>query len=341
MRSFTPSLRLSLSGSHRRSRFRHLLLAVLLALTPALSPAAEGKAKAKAAPKATTPPAYAASVPKPTLAEVHYGSHERHVLDFWRADSATPTPLVFVIHGGGWSSGEKERVDRFVDVAALLRAGISVAAINYRLIRHAEAEGVTPPVKAPLHDAARALQFVRSQARAWNLDKTRVGATGGSAGACSSLWLAFHDDLADPRSADPVARESTRLFCAAVNGAQTTLDPQQMKEWTPNSRYGGHAFGVGGFAQFLAAREKILPWIAEYSPYALVTAGDPPMYLFYTTPPALGHDQKDPTHTSNFGVKLQERCAAAGVPCELVYPGAPGVKHPNATAYLIATLKAR
>jgi acetyl esterase/lipase len=314
-------------------------LATLPLALPAVF-AAESKAKGKAA-KANEPAAYAASVPKPTFAEVRYGAHERHVMDFWKAESAAPTPLVFVIHGGGWQGGEKERVDRFVDVTALLKAGISVAAINYRLIRHAEADGVVPPVKAPLHDAARALQFVRSKAREWNVDRTRIGATGGSAGACSSLWLAFHDDLADPRSTDPVARESTRLFCAAVNGAQTTLDPLQMKEWTPNSRYGGHAFGVGAFPQFLAAREKILTWINEYSPYALVSAGDPPIYLFYNTPPALGQDQKDPTHTSNFGVKLQERCAAAGIACELAYPGAPGVKHDNATAYLIAKLKAR
>ncbi len=120
-------------------------------------------------------------------------------------------------------------------------------------------------MKAPLHDAARASQFVRSNAAEWNLDKQRIGATGGSAGTCSSLWLAFHDDLADLKSDDPVARESTRLWCAAVNGAQTTLDPQQMKEWPPNIRYGGHAFGKGSFAQFLAERESILPWIAEYS----------------------------------------------------------------------------
>jgi hypothetical protein len=113
-----------------------------------------------------------------------------------------------------------------------------------------------------------------------------------------------------------------------------------MQEWTPNSRYGGHAFGVGAFPDFLAARARLLPWIAEFSPYALVSAGDPPVYLSYGAPPALGQDQKDPTHTANFGVKLQERCAAAGVPCELVYPGAPGVKHADPTAYLIATLKA-
>ena len=85
---------------------------------------------------------------------------------------------------------------------------------------------------------------------------------------------------------------------------------------------------------------KILPWIAEYSPYALVTTDDPPVYLTYSAPPALGQDQKDPTHTSNFGVKLQEHCLANGVACELVYPDAPDVKHATTTDYLIKILKA-
>ena len=37
-------------------------------------------------------------------------------------------------------------------------------------------------------------------------------------------------------------------------------------------------------------------------------------------------------------MKLQERLRTAGVPCELVYPGAPEVRHADVTAYLIATL---
>jgi acetyl esterase/lipase len=295
-------------------------------------------AKAKSRLKETKPPAYAASVPKPTITEARYGTNERHILDFWKADSNKPTPLAFVIHGGGWSGGEKERVDRFVDVAALLKAGISVAAINYRFIKMAEAQGIEPPVKAPLHDAARALQFVRSKSMEWNIDKNRIGAAGGSAGACSSLWLAFHDDLADPKSNDPVARESSRLKCVAVTGPQTTLDPKQMKEWTPNSKYGGHAFGLRGFEAFLAERENILPWIAEYSPYALVNAGDAQVYMIFNSPPAIGQEQKDPTHTSNFGVKLQEHCQANGVECELQYPGAPHAKHATPTDYLIDKL---
>ncbi|EMI21616.1 Esterase/lipase-like protein [Rhodopirellula maiorica SM1] len=137
------------------------------------------------------------------------------------------------------------------------------------------------------------------------------------------------------------------MWCAAVTGAQTTLDPKQMKEWTPNSRYGGHAFGFHGdsanklsaFDQFLAKRDTILPWIAEYSPYALVSGDDPPVYLSYSAPPALGQNQKDPTHTSNFGVKLKEHCEEEGVDCELVYPGAENVEHETTADYLLWKLK--
>ena len=283
-------------------------------------------------------PAYAASVPKPTLAEVRYGEHERHVLDFWQAKSDTPTPLVFVIHGGGWTGGSKERLDRFADVPALLQAGISVVAINYRLIPQAVAAGIEPPVRAPLHDAARALQFVRSKAKEWNLDPERIGAAGGSAGACTSLWLAYHDDLADPASEDPIARESSRLAAVAVRAPQTSLDPQQMREWTPNSCYGGHAFGLKSFDSFLAAREEILPWIQAYSPYALVSADAPPVCLFYAGPPALGEDQTDPTHSANFGVALRERCTALGVTCHVAYPEAPEMPYATPAAFLIATL---
>lgn len=284
---------------------------------------------------------------KPTLANVHYGEHERQVLDFYQAKSETPTPLLFFIHGGGWVAGDKGRVAHLSDYLA---AGISVVSINYRYSTQAQSAGVKPPVKWPLNDAARALQFVRSRASDWNIDKKRIAASGGSAGACSSLWLALHDDMADAKNEDLVARESTRLYCAAVNGAQTTLDPKQMKEWTPNSRYGGHAFGFmpdpkdratrdTQFARFLAGRDEILPWIKEYSPYEHVSADDPPIYMIYARPPALGENQQDPTHTANFGVKLQEQLRRAGVESELVYPGAPDVKHPQLHQYVIDKLR--
>lgn len=276
---------------------------------------------------------------------VAYGPHRMQVIYFWRAKSDQPTPLLVYIHGGGWSGGDRSVVRGMLRPA--LDAGISVASVEYRTIKDSTADGLVPPVKGPMLDCARALQFCRSKAKEWNLDKAKVALAGGSAGACTSLWLAFHDDLADPKSDDPVARESTRVLCAAVSGAQTTLDPHQMREWTPNSKYGAHAFGILGdakakvssFQMFHDSREQILPWIREYSPYELVTRDDPPVGLFYGTPPNLGQEEKDPTHTANFGVKLKERCDASQVPCELVYPGAPDVKYPTDSAFIKAYLR--
>ena len=313
-----------------------LALSLLLLTSIAFAadtPAKKAEAPAKKAPAKKVYP----KNPTPTAANVRYGPAERNVFDFWQAKSDKPTPLLFYIHGGGWMGGDKASIS----VEPFLKEGISVVSINYRYI--SQAQDVVPPVKAPLTDAARALQFVRSKADEWNIDKTRIGASGGSAGACSSLWLAFHDDMADPNSDDPIAHESTRLYCAAVNGPQTTLDPKQMREWTPNSKYGGHAFSKNGefknFDDFVAARERILPWIKEYSPYALVTSDDPPVYCSFSAPPAIGQEQKDPTHTANFGVKLQEHCKANGVACEVYYPGATDAEYKSTTDYLIAKLK--
>jgi acetyl esterase/lipase len=309
----------------------------LVPLTLALGVAAWAQAQA---PRPLNPP--------PTHPDVAYGPHKKQVLHFWKAAGDQPTPVLFFIHGGGWQGGNRHSVQGLL--APMLKAGISVVSVEYRFIAEARADGVTPPVKAPLHDAARALQFVRSKAAEWGLDKKRIAASGGSAGACSSLWLAFRPDMADPNSADPVARESTRLLTAAVTGAQTTLDPVQMKEWTPNSRYGSHAFGIfkqvngrdqADFEAFLAKRDEIMPWIKEFSPYHQVSRDDPGVYLFYGSPPNLGQEERDPTHSANFGLKLKEHMATHGLECELVYPNAPDVKHRTVAEYLVARLTAR
>lgn len=281
----------------------------------------------------------------PTHTDVPYGNHERQKLDVYLASSDNPTPVILYIHGGGWTAGDKQSVRPLLSCS---KRGISVVAINYRYTWQAQLEGVVPPVKYPMHDAARALQFIRAHAVEWNLDPHRIAATGSSAGGCTALWLAFHDDLADPTSADPIARMSTRLWCVAADRAQTSLDPQQLRNWTPNSRYGGHAFGFMNphdiktrdtrFTDFLQARESLLPMIREYSPISHVSSDDPSVYLWYNTVPAMGQPQNDPTHTCNLGLGLQQACERAGVSCELVYPGAPVIHHPSLQDFLMATL---
>jgi len=321
--------------------YRRLALFVALVLLPSIALSQDAKKKKE-------PP----QRPEPTVADFAYGSDSpRQKFDFWQAKSDKPTPLVLLIHGGGWMGGDKSGYGTSA-IQPFLDAGISVASINYRFILQAMDDKVEPPVKGCLHDAARALQTLRSKAKEWNLDPTRVGATGGSAGACTSLWLALHDDLADASSADPISRQSTKLQCAAVSGAQTSLDPKELREWIPNAIYGGHAFGFAQqgrtrpqeFELLIANREKVLPWIKEYSPIELVSQDDPAIYLDYPnqkSPPKVGQEESDPTHSAMYGVKLAEKLSSAGVEVIVSYPSHQDDKYGSINKFLIEKLSAK
>lgn len=263
-----------------------------------------------------------------TYTDLPYGPHFRQTMDLWLAKPDKASPLVFYLHGGGWSAQDKTDIHQHLDVRAFLDHGISVASVNYRLLQDANAANTIPPLQWPLDDAKRALQFLRSKADEWNIDNTRIAASGVSAGACASLWLAMHDDMADPQSPDPVARESTRLFCAAVKAPQTSLDPKQLREWIPNYIYGGRAFGFPGatraesFEPFLAARDSILTDIQRYSPIEHASKDDPPLFMEFPRQdkaPVAGEKQTDPTHSAVAGLMLQEKLRSLGMESELRY----------------------
>jgi acetyl esterase len=213
----------------------------------------------------------------PTHADVRYGPHERNVLDLYLAESDEPTPLVLYIHGGGFRGGDKRSLSPG-EARAYLHAGWSVAAINYRLTD-------TAPAPAAYLDSARALQFLRHHAEKWNLDPKLVASTGGSAGAGTSMWIAFHDDLADPQSEDPVARQSTRLTCVVVSNGQSSYDPRfAEKIGIPRPNFDRHAF----FLPFYDITEDQIDTPEAYrryeamAPITYLTKDDPPALLLYS-----------------------------------------------------------
>jgi alpha-L-fucosidase len=253
---------------------------------------------------------------EPTLTDIAYGPHERNKLDFWKAESSKPTPLVLYIHGGGWVSGSKE--ENKGPFLGLLDDGVSYVSINYRLARGSDT------LPASLHDAARALQFVRSKAKEWNIDPERIIVSGGSAGGCSSLWLAYHDDLADPESDDPVSRQSTRVLGAAVLKAQSTIDP-----WIVDKRLGPTASGHRMIWQTVGAPslqalfedwDKYKAISIESSPLTHMTPDDPPVFAVYDAdtpaPP-----ERDGIHHAEFGRILKEKGDALGLACTISFHG--------------------
>lgn len=255
----------------------------------------------------------AAARPAPSIANEHYGPHERQVLDLWTAKSDQPAPLVVYIHGGGFRAGSKDSVSPGL-VKTLLDKGISVMAINYRF---------SPEVTFPAHylDCARAIQYARSHAKEWNLDPKRVGATGGSAGAGTSLWLGFHDDLADPKSTDPVLRESTRLSCMAVFGAQSTYDPFVITEWVGEAAARHPALeGFYGLKWDQYDTPQARETFKKAAAITYLTHDDPPVYAFYNEPRGpLPADARPGTgiHHINFGLKLKEQMDKLGIECTI------------------------
>lgn len=154
-----------------------------------------------------------------TFVDERYGDHPLNTFDIWLADSDSPTPLVIYIHGGGFLYGDKSKYYQSEDLVRFLDAGVSVATINYRFMTDAPFG-----IMASFADSKRCLQYIRYHAAKYNIDKNRIACSGGSAGAGTSLWLNFHDDMADPQNPDPVLRESTRLTCAGAFATQSTYD---------------------------------------------------------------------------------------------------------------------
>lgn len=260
--------------------------------------------------------------PAPTLADVAYGDHARHRLDFWRAPGAAPTPVLVFFHGGSFKAGDKASILTRPIFQECLEAGISVVSVNYRFSTDA-------PYPAPMHDGARAVQFVRSKAREWSVDPSRVAVSGSSAGATLALWIALHDDLAEPSGTDPVVRQSTRVRCATPHSGTAGLTPEYFKEHAGVTQLGGALFQLFG----VRTREElnasgIRERVRDASPIVHASPDDPPLFLTYAGEPreapfAIDAPQSAWIHHVALGLPLKARYDALGLDCELFHRGRP------------------
>jgi acetyl esterase/lipase len=133
--------------------------------------------------------------------DIAYDTKARTQFDIWLPDSNTPTGLVIYTHGGGFTSGDKDFVysvqsggawDFPTDISFLLQNNIAFATIRYTYLNNT---GETEGVKKPMSDIRRALQYIRSRASDFNIDKGKIILAGNSAGAGTSLWIAFRSHL--------------------------------------------------------------------------------------------------------------------------------------------------
>lgn len=117
---------------------------------------------------------------------------------FRPADEAT-YPVVLVIHGGAWASGDKWSLLNHCHEMA--HAGFVAVAINYRL-------APIHPYPAQLEDCRAALRWLVDKSPEWQGDPERLAVWGYSAGAQLAGMLATNPQPGDPK-----------IWAAALGGA--------------------------------------------------------------------------------------------------------------------------
>jgi len=97
-----------------------------------------------------------------------------------------------------------------------------------------------------------------------------------------ALWIALHDEMADPNSDDPVLRYSTRVSCVVGYGAPASMEPEYILKHAGSKNIGGgiaQLFGVKTSKEL--ASPNIRKLLHEASPINHVTKDGPPLWLTY------------------------------------------------------------
>ena len=143
------------------------------------------------------------------LRDVAYGSDPRQRFDVYAPPHAQHAPVLLLVHGGGWSRGDKAMRNVVQNkVARWVPRGFVVISTNYRML----------PDAAPLQqaqDVAQALALAQRRAAEWGGDRHGFILIGHSAGAHLVALLAAAPSIARDRGAEPwlgtVALDSAAL----------------------------------------------------------------------------------------------------------------------------------
>jgi acetyl esterase/lipase len=180
----------------------------------------------------------------------------------WRfpapADRANGTAVV-VCPGGGYGGLALGHEGK--DVAEYFNAlGVSAYVLRYR-----HAPRYKHPI--PLGDAQRALRTVRANASQWNIDPTRVGIMGFSAGGHLASTLATHFDAGQSDAADPIDRVSCRPDFAILCYPVVAF---------------GTEFNHKGSQKNLLGESPDPALVESLANHKQVTANTPPTFLYHT-----------------------------------------------------------
>ena len=238
-----------------------------------------------------------------TTSDLSYGEHPLHTLDLYRPDIPGEVPVVLYLHGGGWQVGDKtadskERLER------LASHGVAVASANYRLV---------PDHRYPaqVHDAKRAVAWLRERGSALGLATELVGVWGASAGGYLATMLGVTND--DAELAGGVDPARARVDVVVDWFGQSDLQSNSQRSWLEKE-----VLAPPFEKQFLDLEDPSAggELVAAASPRRRVTGNEPPFLIVHGD-----RDRITPIHES---ATLHEALVRAGAQSTFVTLGGAG-----------------
>lgn len=150
--------------------------------------------------------------------DIPYGTDPRQRFDIYAPRYAHNAPVIFIVHGGGWQSGDKSSPDLIDNkIARWLPQGVIVVSTNYRLLPDAD-----PLTQA--RDVARAIAVAQREAVRAGGNPWRFVLMGHSSGAHLVSLLAASPNLTRAAGARPWLG-TVLLDSAAVDVVQVMQHP--------------------------------------------------------------------------------------------------------------------
>lgn len=278
-------------------------------------------------PSASPDPGTPAGIRQPLPNTAPPGTMDLHV-DVYQVPSTKPTPVALQIHGGGWIRGD--RPSSYRSFAALLAAGMSVVAVEYRNAKDA-------PAPAAVQDVRCALSWVKKNAVKYNFDPNKVVTYGGSAGGHLALMAAYAPASFNPPGctdqpkvvagldwygasnvADALTYRGSSGFTHQWMGTQLPLPaepdmpaPATPPVGAPSANVGGNPDGMPAQTRRAVPRwpepdAKSLELAKSVSPMTYIRPGLPPTFIV--------NGDHDTTYHPSQSSQLKAALDSAGVP---------------------------
>ena len=209
------------------------------------------------------------------------------LLDIYVPKAEGTYPAILLIHGGGWKARQVKNDKPLAERLAL--RGYVVAQVAYRLSTDAK-------YPAALHDCKAALRFMRAHAKEYQIDPTRIGCTGGSAGGHLSGLTGMTGGVKSLEGDGGNPGQSTAIKACVVMACGMDLI-------AANEKTNGE-----GYIQFLGPISEKRELYVEASPITHVSKDSPPTLFI--------EGEKDSLKIGR--AEMQEKLRAAGVPTELI-----------------------